>query len=531
MYVATIPNRSSPPAILLRESFRHLGHVKSRTLANLSDWDPARIEALRRALRGDFDHIAAADPTIGPVYGLLYVLKKVAEEVGLATALGKSRLGKLALFVVLARLAHQGSRLSAVRWAEDHAVAEVLGLSHFDEDDLYAALDDLCARQEQIERTLYQRYLRRRGTPPSLFLYDVTSSYLEGQHNALGEFGYNRDGKRGKLQIVIGLLTDIEGEPLAARVFAGNTSDPVTVADQIKLVKEQFGVEELVFVGDRGMVKSKGKQALKDAGLRYITALTDPQIRRLLSEGTLQLGLFHEDVCEVEADGVRYLLRKNEVEAAREGHRLEDKLAKLGAKVERRNRQVQASQRCEPEAGFRQLQPWIARYKLTGLVELRLDGRALALAKNEAAIERAMELAGCYAVASDVPKEQMGGQEVHDSYVSLQKLERDFRTIKTGLLEVRPVFVRKESRTRGHVLSCMLALKISREMERRLKAAFGTTDSNPHAITLPDALASLNRLCLLHYPIDADTTVTRLPRVDSRQKEILAALGVALPGM
>jgi len=529
MYIAAIPNRSSPPAILLRESFRHQGKVKSRTLANLSDWAPSRIEALRKALHGDFDNLAVSDPTVGTVFGLLHVLKQVAEDLGITAALGKSRLGKLALLIVLVRLAHQGSRLSSVRWAENHAVTEVLGVNRFDEDDLYAALDDLCARQEQIERKLYERYLRLRGAPPSLVLYDVTSSYLEGEHNALGAFGYNRDGKRGKLQIVIGLLADSQGEPLAVRVFAGNTSDPVTVADQIKLVKEQFGVEELVFVGDRGMVKSKGQQALHAAGLRYITALTDPQIRRLLAKGTLQLGLFHEKVCEVEADGVRYVLRKNETTAAREQHRLQDKLVTLEGKIAQRNQQVQASERCRPEAGSRQLQTWIGRHKLTALVELRLEGRALLLVKNEATTERAMELAGCYVVTSDVRQEHMTDQEVHDSYVSLQKVERDFRSMKTGLLEVRPVFVRKESRTRGHVFGCMLALKISREMERRLTAAFGTTDSNPHAITLPDALASLSRLCLLHYPINSDTTVTRLPKPDARQKEILTALGVALP--
>ena len=153
----------------------------------------------------------------------------------------------------------------------------------------------------------------------------------------------------------------------------------------------------------------------------------------------------------------------------------------------------------------------------------------MTLVRNEAAIERALELAGCYVVTSDVPKDQMNGQEIHDSYVGLQKVERDFRTMKTGLLEVRPVFVRKESRTRGHVFACMLALKLSREMERRLQAVFGTTDSDPHTITLPDALAALGRLCLLHYPVDGNTTVTRLPRPDERQKEILAALGVALP--
>jgi len=528
MYVESVPNRSSPPAILLRQSFRHGGKVQKRTLANLSHWPPARIEALRRALRGDFDHLAT-EPTSGPVFGLLFALKRLADQLGLTAALGKTRLAKLALLLVLARVAHQGSRLSAVRWAQDQAVAEVLGLGAFDEDDLYAALDDLCARQEPIEQALYRQYLKRCGAPPTLFLYDLTSSYLEGQHNALGEYGYNRDGKRGKLQIVIGLLADRTGEPLAVRVFAGNTSDPTTVVEQIRIVKQQFGVQELVFVGDRGMVKSKGKQALQEAGLRYISALTDPQIRRLLAEGPLQMGLFSEEVCEVEAAGVRYLLRKNDAEAARERHRLEDKLAKLRGKVEQRNEQIKRSPRCQPEAGPRCLQLWVARHKLTSLVKLRLEGRTLVLERNEAAIERVLELAGCYVVVSDVPKAHLSGQEVHDSYVSLQKVERDFRQIKTGLLEVRPVFVRKESRTRGHVFACMLALKLSREMERLLQAKFGTTDADPHAITLPDALAALNRLCLLEYQIDENNTITRLPKPDMRQKQILAALDVQLP--
>jgi transposase len=528
MYVAIVPNRSSPPAILLRESYRLGGQVKSRTLANLSRWDPARVEALKRALRGDFDKLAV-EPTSGPVFGLLFALQQIADQLGLASTLGKTRLAKLALFLILARLAHQGSRLSAVRWAQNHAVAETLGLEPFDEDDLYTALDHLCARQDAIEQALYRHYLKRCGAPPRLFLYDVTSSYLEGEHNALGEFGYNRDGKRGKLQIVVGLLTAPDGEPLAARVFAGNTGDPATVAEQIRVVKQQFGVEELIFVGDRGMVKSKGKQALEQAGLRYISALTDPQIRKLLGQGALQLGMFDEQVCEVEADGLRYLLRKNEAEAARERYRIEDKLAKLGRKVERRNEQVSRSPRCRPEAGPRALRVWVARHKLNGLVELRLDGRTVMLERNQAAIEKKLELAGCYVVVTDVPKQTLDGQKVHDSYVSLQKVERDFRQMKTGLLEVRPVFVRKETRTRGHVFCCMLALKLSREIERRLQAAFGTTDCDRHAVTLPDALAALSRLCLLNYTVNGTTSFTRLPKPDPRQAEILNALGVALP--
>jgi len=529
MYIASVPNRKSPPAILLRESFRRGGKVRSRTLANLSAWPALRIEALRRLLRGELDTAVAAEVTLGPVFGLLFVLKQVADVLGLTAALGSSRLAKLALFLVLARVAHQGSRLSAVRWAADHAVSEVLNPGPFDEDDLYGALDYLCRRQGKMEQVLYRRYRERRGSPPTLFLYDVTSSYLEGEKNALGEFGYNRDGKRGKLQIVIGLLADDAGEPLATRVFAGNTADPTTVVDQIKILKQQFGVQELVFVGDRGMVKSKGKQALTEAGLRYISALTDPQIRRLLAEGTLQLSLFREDLGEVEADGVRYVLRKNIDEAARAQHRLDDKLAKLAGKLAERNEQVKKSSRCDPAAGQRQMQAWAARHKLTGLVEVRLQERELVLERNEAALTRAMELAGCYVVVTDVAQQRMSSQAVHDSYVSLQQVERDFRQMKTGLLEVRPVFVRKESRTRGHVFCCMLALKITRELERRLQVAFGTTAADPHAVTLVDALAALNRLCLLQYQLDAKSTVTRLPKPDAHQQEILQALQVRLP--
>jgi hypothetical protein len=343
MYVAEIPNRSSPPAILIRESFRENGKVKNRTIANISSWPPQRIEALRLLLRGDLDAVALSQPTSGPVFGLLHALSQVADGIGLSSALGKSKLGKLALFLVLARASHQGSRLSAILWARDHAVAEVLGLGEFDEKDLYSALDDLCARQENIEKALLRQYLDHHGAPPSLVLYDVTSSYLEGEHNALGDFGYNRDGKEGKLQIVIGLLADPSGGPLAVRVFSGNTGDPSTVAGQIDALTKQFAIKEVIFVGDRGMVKKAGKQALGEAGFRYISALTDPQIRTRLANGTLQLDLFAERVFEVDADGVRYVLRNNPDETRRIEHRLENKLAKLRSKIAKRNECVENS--------------------------------------------------------------------------------------------------------------------------------------------------------------------------------------------
>jgi transposase len=529
MYVDIVPNRNSPPAILLRESVRDGTIIRKRTLANLSQWEPARIEALRRALRGEFDHLPTGEPTCGPSFGVLYALKQVADDLGLPQVLGRTRSGKLALFLTLARLAHRGSRLSAVRWAQQHAVSEVLGLSAFDEDDLYATLDALAQRQERLEQRLYRRYVDRRGSKPVLFLYDVTSSYLEGEQNELGAYGYNRDGKRGKQQIVIGLLTDDTGEPLAVRVFEGNTADPTTVPTQIAILKQRFAVDEVVFVGDGGRVKAKGKAALTAERIRYITALSEPQVRRLLKRHVLQLELFDEQVCEVQADGKRYLLRKNAAEARKARHRLADKLATLRTLVAARNAKVAAAPRCQPAAGLRGLQAWVQRHKLRTVVSLALEERQITLTIEAAAHEQTLQLAGCYVLETDVPAERLDTQTAHDRYKDLAQVEQDIRLLKTALLEVRPVFVRKDARTRGHVFVCLLALKLGREMQRRVAATSGTTKDAPHGVTLQDALDALHRLCLLTYPLDGTHSITRLPRPDEQQTRILQALQVSLP--
>ena len=227
------------------------------------------------------------------------------------------------LFLVLARIAHGGSRLSAVRWAEQHAVSDILGLEPFDENALYDALDWLEAEQTRIEKRLYEAYVRDCGEPPAIVLYDVTSSYFEGEHNELADYGYNRDGKKGKKQIVIGLLTGADGEPLAVRVFEGNTADPSTVGEQIDLLKQQFGVSEVVFIGDRGMIKATGKEALGAQGWRSISALTKPQIRALLQRGVLQPDLFDEDIGAVAQEDKRLIVRRN----ARIQHRVQARRA------------------------------------------------------------------------------------------------------------------------------------------------------------------------------------------------------------
>jgi hypothetical protein len=281
MYIDVVPNRQSPPAMLLRESYREHGKVKKRTLANLSKLPREVVERIRQA-------VAVKETVCGAIYGLLFVLNELAHECGLHDALGGSRRAKLVLFLVLARIGHQGSRLSAVRWALDHAVQAALGLSAFDEDDLYEALDWAASQQHAIEDRLYQDAVRRTGQTPALMLYDVTSSYLEGEQNELGAYGYNRDGKKGKKQIVIGLLTAKDGEPLSVEVFEGNTTDPQTVGSQVEKLTQRFHVKEVVLVGDRGMIKAQGKEFLNQAHLKYITALTDPQIRKLIKQDVLQ---------------------------------------------------------------------------------------------------------------------------------------------------------------------------------------------------------------------------------------------------
>ena len=529
MFVASIPNRGSPPAILLRQTLRVNGKVKNRTLANLSSWPAARVDILRRLLKGELDDTQFAKPVMGPIFGVLFALKMLADRLRVSSALGSKRMGKLALFLVLARVAHQGSRLSAVRWARQHAVAETLGLDAFDEDDLYAALDDLCRRQDAIESALWKTYLRSHGAPPTLFLYDVTSSYLEGEHNALAAFGYNRDGKRGKKQIVLGLLTDAAGEPLAVRVFSGNTADPSTVATQIDMMTKKFRVTDVVFVGDRGMVKSAGKQALSDAGIQYIGALTDPQIRKLLQAKKIQLELFAETVCEVECDGVRHVLRKNPDEAKRIQYRFDDKLALLRKRLAARNEQVEKSLRANPAAGLRVLDAWVRRHKLQDMVRLELRGRAIEMSLESEAVLRTHELAGCYVIVTNVAQDKLTAQAVHDGYLALQNVERDFRLMKTGLLQIRPIFVQKETRTRGHVLACMLALKITREIERKLAATYGTTDTNPRGVTVADVMGAMSRLPLMNYQTGAKVILTRLPKPDAEQQRLLTALGISLP--
>jgi len=493
--------------------------VRHRTLANLSHLPEELVELIEGHCKGvRFVPETGSDPElcVGPAYGALAALKAIAKEAGLLKVLGDSRRGRLALFLIMARVIHQGSRLSSVRWAEDQAVNAVLGLSRFDEDDLYETLDWLEERHEEIEVALAREYLGERTEELTIFLYDVTSSYFEGQLNELAAPGYNRDGKRFKKQVVIGLLTDADGEPVAIRVFRGNTSDPKTVSEPIRVLAEQLGVKNVVFVGDRGMVKSKPRELLTERGFYYITALTDPQVRKLLKDQSIQMSLFDEEPTEVVTeDGRRLVLRRNPDTLRRARQRRASQEAKVRSKVEARNKKVRASPRCKPESSLRQAEAALKAYKLDRFVGARLEGREVRLVVDEAKKAEVELLDGCYVLETDTAPAAVPTETVHDRYMDLTGVERDFRSLKTVDLEIRPIFLRKANRTRAHALVAMLALKVLRRLQRRVFVL---------GITAQDALDRLDGLRLVTL-VDPRLGLWRLPtRFTETQQEVLDCL-------
>ena len=499
--------------------------VVHETLANLSKLPPELIELIERHCQHQPSAPESPDPPargaeapsaihLGPCYGVVAALDGLARELGLVQAVGEqTRAQRLALFLIYARVAHRGSRLSAARWSEDHAVKEILQVGSFDEDDLYQALEELEARQASIEAALAPKPAGQKGR--AVYLYDVTSVYFEGQHNELADFGYNRDGKRGKKQLVAGLLTDGEGEPLSIQLYRGNTGDPPTFLDAVEKLKVRFGAEEVAVVGDRGMIKRLGKKALGEAQFRYVTALTDPQIRGLLAKGRLQLDLFDERPAEVEWEGKRYVLRCNPQTQAREQARRADQWARVQAKIRARNEQVNQKPRSKPASSLKQAQALLAKYRLAGWVKVELAERKVVWTEDEAARQKQAELDGCYVIESDLPKEAANTQQVHDRYLDLTRVERDFRTLKTGLLELRPIFLRKEDRTRGHALVCLLALKLARELDRRMA---------PLGLTVEDGLERLKGVRLVRLG-QSQVGLWRLPTsYEAAQSEVLEAL-------
>src|SRR5438094_3538471 len=516
-------NGKSYASIYLRESYREGAHVRKRNIANLTHCDPKEIAAIELALRHKNNLTALAsleqiELHQGPSVGAVWTVYQVAQQLGLRKILGEEFSGHLALWQVLARALEQGSRLSAVRLAQVHAAGAVLGWQRgFDENDLYDNLTWLSEQQKDIENRLFAQ---RGKEKPQLFLYDVTSSYLEGEHNALGAYGYGRDGKKNKKQIVIGLLCDAQGEPVSVEVFRGNTQDTQTFAAQVNKASERFGCERVTFVGDRGMIKSGQIAELVKVGFHYITAITKPQIETLLKAGIFQMELFDSAVCEVTQDGVRYVLRRNPVRAEELAASRADKQARVEHFIAERNGYLGEHLRAAVATAEKAVQARIQRLKIDDWLQVEVQGRTLALRVDSAAHEQAARLDGCYVIKTDLPVSAASKQEVHDRYKDLTQVEYAFRTCTTTHLEPRPIPVRTAAHTRAHVLVVMPAYLIRRVLSR----AWAALD-----VTVEEGLQQLKVLSSTEMKIKEGGSCLRIPLPNPACRDLLQALDIRSP--
>jgi transposase len=507
--------------VLLRESYREGNKVKKRTVANLTNCSKQEIAAIELALRhkGNLADLGLQNsPTIkeGLSIGGVWVVYEMAQRLGIINALGNDRQGQLALWQIIARVLEQGSRLSAVRLGKTYAIASIIGLKKgFNEDDLYENLSWLCHNQAKIEDKIF--FSKQQETPPNLFLYDVTSSYLEGDKNQLAEWGYNRDKKKGKKQIVVGLLTSDDGAPVTTEVF--NTQDTASFASQIHKCKERFKCGNVTLVGDRGMIKSGQIKNLKKHGFHYITAITKAQIKTLIKRDVIQYTLFDDQLIEVEFENMRYLLRRNPVRAEEIARSRTSKQNSIEKLVQTQNAYLQEHPKAKAETAIKKINAKINQLNLKERLSINIQDRVLIIHINDDATIEESRLDGCYVNKTDLAKSDMNAQGVHERYKDLAMVESAFRTVKSDL-DIRPVYVRKEENTRGHVLVVMLAYMIIRELDKAWQSLY---------LTVEEGLRSLSTLTMLEISYDKERVFQNVPEPRDQTKRMLDALNISLP--
>ena len=480
MHIDKIPNRGSPPAYLLRESYREGKKVRKRTILNISDWPQAHIDGLRGVLKGgtviprgkDPFHIIRSLP-----HGHVAAALGTARKIGLDQTIGPkdNRCASLVLALAIGRILDPTSKLAAAKGLSPEtatsSLGEMLGLGEVDEDELYAALDWLHERQPAIEKILAKRHLKG----GALVLYDVSSSYFEGRCCPLARRGYNRDGKKGKLQIVYGLLCAPDGCPVAIEVFDGNTGDPATLSAQVAKIKERFGIDHVVVVGDRGMItEARIVEELRPAGLDWITALRAPAIKGLVNGGVLQLSLFDErdmaSITSPEFPGERLVVCRNAELAAERRRKREDLLAA----TERDLKQIKAAvaRKRDPLRGTAEIALKVGavfdKHKMAKHFTLDIRDASFDFARKSDEIAEEASLDGIYVIRTSLPDKTLADSETVRSYKSLSLVERAFRCIKTVDLQVRPIYHWLSERVRAHVFLCMLAYYLEWHMRQRL---------------------------------------------------------------
>ena len=480
MYIATIPNRGSKPTILLRESYREGKKVKNKTLANLTHLPKEQIESMRCALKGKELRPALKDAfTItrtlphGHIAAVLGTLRKLGLEKIIAREKDRNR--DLAIAMIVARIIDPGSKLATVRTIRSETTNSTLGkimaVNGADEDDLYAAMDWLIERQNAIEKSLAKRHLKEDAHA----LYDLTSSYFEGRTCSLAAFGYNRDGKKGKMQIEFGLLCNDEGCPIAVDVFEGNRKDSATLTSVINKLQKNFKLDRIILVGDRGMITAKGiKEQLKDQGLEWITALRSTLIRKLIKKGAIQLSLFDQldigEITDEDYPGERLVVCKNILLAEERKRKREVLLqsTEVGlSKVVREIAREKNPLRGKVNIATRVTEE-VKRYRVRKHFHIQIEDDSLVFSRNLAGIDAEAQLDGFYVIRSNVMSSVLSSQELVRSYKQLSVVENAFRSLKTVDLHVRPIYHRLDNRVRAHVFLCMLAYYVEWHMRQML---------------------------------------------------------------
>lgn len=514
--------------VYLAESYRKDGKVKKRYIANLSDCPDNIIGAIKNELNQSTAVSPSKTSSLlfeqGKSFGGIFSVLEVCNRLGITHALGKDiRQSGLALFQVAARILCQRSRnYAANEWLPLVAAEELLHLDAFNEDSLYSNLDWLCENQEKIERKLFQFRNKNNTEAKTVYLYDVTSSYFEGTQNELAAFGYNRDKKKGKMQIVIGLLCDEAGYPISVQVFEGNTRDTATIGDQLKKLQNNFGIKQVVMVGDRGMIKSASIDEMVTLKWHYITAITTPQVKTLLKQGVIQLALFEEKLIEIWQEDIRYLLRRNMVRMEETAHTRNEKIEKVKLLAQSKTSYLTAHPKASVEVALKAVNQKATQLKIKELLTIATTGRSVTVAVIETKVTEAAQLDGCYILKSNVPKNVANKETLHKRYKDLAMVEHAFRTMKQSFEEMQPIYVRKESRTRGHVFVCMLSYMIIKYIWDECKES-GSTQA-----AIFDHLSAIH---YLQYTIE-DTTIKKLPDVlNETQAKIINTLKIKLPTM
>ncbi len=516
--------------VLIRKSIKENGKYKKKTVANISDWPEDTIEAIKIALNNSnnishLSQLAKGNCEKGKNFGLPYVLDKVSERLGIKKVLGDSKKGKLAQWMVMSRLIDQSSRLAAVRLANTYAVESVLDINEFNEDDLYSTLDWLYKRKDNFEVNLFNYWQSKFGNGDDIYLYDVTSSYFEGEKNFYADYGYNRDNKKGKQQIVYGVIASSSGEPFGIEAFQGNTGDTSTFRRQISKMGNQFDCDNVVFVGDKGMIKSPQIEDLSNQSedYNYITSIGKREIRTFLKRGTFQLSLFTEDIKEVydDEEGVRYILRRNPCRAKEIRKNRSSKIESIKKSIEESNQYLVEHPGADPEIQIRDLKQKVSKLKLSGILSISQsddDPREIGLEVDEQALEKREELDGCYAIKTDLPKEDKPKEAVHARYKDLSKVEWIFRTSK-DFLGVRPIFLQDGKRTVSHLFIVMLAYKI----ERYLREHWEGLD-----MTVPEGIEILKQYTGTKVEI-GDSQILSIPQPREKEKSLFDSLDIELP--